>query len=343
MLNQFHHLFWMGDLNYRLGYPTEADEGYPTTPRKSVFNEVVEKIKLKSFKDLLSNDELTKERKAGQVFADFKEGEINFAPTFKMVRGEEDQYMEKRLPAWCDRILWRSLSGCKANLAQLYSAPSVKTSDHKPVAAKFHLNVSALPTDDEVDGSKPQYKLRLLSLSARGLKKGDVMGLSDPLWSLLAIIPKERVTLCAIRRVGIPMRSDAVPEMDLPAIELKTSSLERLEREHVYLKVRDSDLIVDNDTLGHGVMSLASAVAAYRSKLRHSTIPQHPVHFQINLSHSGIAEGQLQGQMELQKVSRRGSIGVRNVVLLRRLIPSLGVRSGSGSAAERTHILKQAT
>ncbi|KAG7153258.1 Inositol polyphosphate 5-phosphatase OCRL-like, partial [Homarus americanus] len=60
------------------------------------------------FKILVENEQLTQQRNLKRIFHKFKEGDINFKPTFKYdVDSDEWDSSEKaRLPAWCDRILW---------------------------------------------------------------------------------------------------------------------------------------------------------------------------------------------------------------------------------------------
>ena len=67
-----------------------------------------------------------------------KEAKIEFAPTYKFKVGTSDyEYKEKkaRIPAWCDRILFRG-----EHLTQLFysSVVTPTISDHKPVCSQFH-------------------------------------------------------------------------------------------------------------------------------------------------------------------------------------------------------------
>ena len=51
---------------------------------------------------------------------------------------------KKRIPAWCDRILYKvqtDLAGLGARKKK-YASPAYKVGDHKPVVASFEINVS---------------------------------------------------------------------------------------------------------------------------------------------------------------------------------------------------------
>ncbi|KAK9145156.1 hypothetical protein Sjap_005059 [Stephania japonica] len=122
-------IFWFGDLNYRLN---ELD----AKVRKLVAGE--------QWDVLLSTDQLSKELHSGHVFSGWKEGIIDFPPTYKYELnsdryvGENPKEGEKtRTPAWCDRILWFG-KGVK----QLsYKHTNIRLSDHRPVSSNFLVEV----------------------------------------------------------------------------------------------------------------------------------------------------------------------------------------------------------
>lgn len=60
-----------------------------------------------------------------------------------MQRGRRYDFFAQRVPSLTDRVLWRSAPGAAAclELAHFNSAPSLVTSDHKPVCARFALSV----------------------------------------------------------------------------------------------------------------------------------------------------------------------------------------------------------
>lgn len=143
ILHQFDHIFWMGDLNYRLDLkdllPHSA--GWSHEQR---FEYVCDLIGQKRYDDIVKFDELGRERENGIVFGTFSEGKIDFAPTFKTVRGVvSPEYQMLRVPSYCDRILWHSLPFHRNHVKQMeYACVSeVVSSDHKPVYAVFEVQM----------------------------------------------------------------------------------------------------------------------------------------------------------------------------------------------------------
>lgn len=118
-----HHLFWMGDLNYRIDL--ERDK-------------TLELIKERNWEQLNEADQLTQEMKAGRAFQGFLEGKTDFPPTYRYERGSREYSAVKlRVPSYCDRILYRSLPGCKLELHEYKPADEIQTSDHSPVVGVF--------------------------------------------------------------------------------------------------------------------------------------------------------------------------------------------------------------
>lgn len=120
---EVHHVIWMGDLNYRID--KERDE-------------VLNIIQDGKWAELLEEDQLLKEMKAGRTFQGFQEGKIDFAPTYRFDIGSRKYSTFKmRVPSYCDRILYRSLPGCKLVQHEYNSSSDILTSDHSPVYSSF--------------------------------------------------------------------------------------------------------------------------------------------------------------------------------------------------------------
>ncbi|GAA96671.1 uncharacterized protein L969DRAFT_90599 [Mixia osmundae IAM 14324] len=121
-----HEVVWaQGDLNYRIDMRRDA---------------VLEAIKQGDLEALWAQDQLHKQMKTNQSFRlrAFTEAKISFNPTYKYDPGtdEYDSSEKKRIPAWCDRILWRASH--KGQVTPLsYQRHEVKISDHRPISARF--------------------------------------------------------------------------------------------------------------------------------------------------------------------------------------------------------------
>ncbi|GAA5848163.1 hypothetical protein JCM8547_004428 [Rhodosporidiobolus lusitaniae] len=125
-----------GDLNYRID------------ARRDV---VVSAVASGNCESLLQHDQLLKNMANNQTFRlrSFKEPPIHFPPTYKYDPGTDnyDSSSKKRIPAWCDRILYRADVGGDRKITPLhYRRWEVNVSDHRPVSAAFEMRIkSVLP------------------------------------------------------------------------------------------------------------------------------------------------------------------------------------------------------
>ena len=132
--------FFLGDLNYRIDTEYSTDEVfYHCTSGNWTF--------------LREKDQLNIERKRGQVFSGFSEGLLEFGPTYKYQPGtnDYDQRPDKKIraPAWCDRVLWRSLHNSEAVRLASYRRSELLPSDHKPVSAYFFCDLKSIASERE--------------------------------------------------------------------------------------------------------------------------------------------------------------------------------------------------
>lgn len=119
-------VFWLGDLNMRIN--------------NASYEEVVRKVYEQDWPGLLRMDQLRLAQQEGLCFKGYSEGEINFAPTYKYNRGEDryDTSEKRRVPAWTDRILWKSSNRVRQ---LLYTRNEILFSDHRPVKGLFEVFV----------------------------------------------------------------------------------------------------------------------------------------------------------------------------------------------------------
>lgn len=99
------------------------------------------------------------------VLDGYSEGDIKFPPTYKYLVGTDD-YDPKRLPAWCDRVVYKAQPNAHVYICEYSSVPELKhTSDHRPVVAVLEVETD----DDEAFWALKQARSRngWLSLSSR--------------------------------------------------------------------------------------------------------------------------------------------------------------------------------
>lgn len=135
-LHQMRHVFWMGDLNYRINIKNGS--GMDT---QGEYEEVLRVIAAKNYGGLYEHDQLLHMLKRNNgAFQFFNEGKIKFAPTYRMNKNETG-YSNKRFqsPSWTDRVLVRSVCGYGSKIKQLsyVGHHDILQSDHRPVSATY--------------------------------------------------------------------------------------------------------------------------------------------------------------------------------------------------------------
>ncbi|CAH2065593.1 unnamed protein product [Thlaspi arvense] len=143
-LSEADMVVFLGDFNYRLDDIT--------------YDETRDFISQRCFDWLREKDQLHAEMEAGNVFQGMREAIIRFPPTYKFERHQAglagyDSGEKKRIPAWCDRILYRDSkkhlgAHCSldcpvvSSVSQYDACMDVTDSDHKPVRCIFSVKLA---------------------------------------------------------------------------------------------------------------------------------------------------------------------------------------------------------
>nr|XP_039251513.1 phosphatidylinositol 3,4,5-trisphosphate 5-phosphatase 2-like [Styela clava] len=284
LTNRFDHLFFLGDLNYRL----EMD-----------VHNILEHIKKRDLSDLYKVDQLRREKELNKVFYDFSEDEIAFQPTYRYERGTREAYSHLKIkrtgirinvPSWCDRVLWKSYPETH-NVCHAYGcSDDIMTSDHSPVF--FNIQV----------GVRGQY------VSNEGLKSGNPDSAMQPATikfeSIEAILKasgksnfylqfhstclaREERTSSSTKFNTSEIGQNCVRVIwdNLPELRPIISDREYLVDQHLLVLVKGED---DNDAYAEFVLALRSMIG---------TCPQK---FNEHLTRKGEDAGRVQGSMHVK-------------------------------------------
>jgi hypothetical protein len=314
MMNQWDHLLWLGDLNYRLDlsdlFGEEAAQA--KTPPPELFNTITQLTDAGDFGALVACDQLGRAQARGDAFVGFQEGVLSHPPTFKVKRAAGLQYNTQRSPAYCDRILWRCLPGAQASQEALWAALECDTSDHKPVAATMLLSRQpvrpswaprrgvGLPLArrslrdalGKRQGAVPPlhtWKLQLLTMFGHDLMAADFNGLSDPYVAFMGdCMPRMAVTDVVFATLDPCWSLDK-----LPTLVLAGPSLEALRTERILIQAVDYDATSMDDPIGCGVLPLGPLLEqAGRSS-------DGTAEFEVPLTWAGLSQGNLTGRVRL--------------------------------------------
>ncbi|XP_044054159.1 phosphatidylinositol 3,4,5-trisphosphate 5-phosphatase 1 isoform X2 [Siniperca chuatsi] len=274
--HRFTHLFWLGDLNYRVEFPsTEAEY-------------IVTKIKQQQYQELLSKDQLIMERNDGKVFLHFDEEEITFAPTYRFERDTREKYAYTKakatgtkynLPSWCDRILRKSYPLVHV-VCQAYGCTNdIMTSDHSPVFASFEVGVASQFVSKQDLNSAPQGGIQIMNCVATLLTKSKTKFFIEYHSSCL------EKTVKTSEGENTEHSDGSIKVWFGNQVELTPiiSDPEYLLDQHILICVKSTDC---DESYGEGCVALRAAQFCYTE-------------FQITLTHHGEKTGTLTGGIQL--------------------------------------------
>ncbi|CAJ1059817.1 phosphatidylinositol 3%2C4,5-trisphosphate 5-phosphatase 1 [Xyrichtys novacula] len=274
--HRFTHLFWLGDLNYRVDFPsTEAEY-------------IVTKIKQQQYQELLSRDQLSMERNDGKVFLHFDEEEITFAPTYRFERDTREKYAYTKakatgtkynLPSWCDRVLRKSYPLVHV-VCQAYGCTNdIMTSDHSPVFASFEVGVASQFVSKQDLNSTPNGGIQIMNCVAILFTKSKTKFLIEFHSSCL------EKTVKTLEGENMEHIEGSIKVWFGNQVQLTPiiSDPEYLLDQHILICVKSTD---SDESYGEGCIALRAAQSCYTE-------------FHITLTHHGEKTGTLTGGIQL--------------------------------------------
>ncbi|XP_012990311.1 phosphatidylinositol 3,4,5-trisphosphate 5-phosphatase 1 isoform X2 [Esox lucius] len=275
--HRFTHLFWLGDLNYRIDMPsTEAEN-------------IVTKIKQQQYQELLCRDQLTMERGEGKVFLHYDEEDITFAPTYRFERDTRERYAYTKakatgtkynLPSWCDRVLRKSYPLAHVSCQSYGCTNDIMSSDHSPVFATFEVGVASQFVSKQDPNSVSQGGIKFMNCIATLMTKSKTKFFIEYHSTCLEKFVKSSEGENQEHSDGsIKVRFGNQVEL-IPII----SDPEYLLDQHILLCIKSTDC---DESYGEGCVALRAAENSYTE-------------FQVALTHHGEQTGSLTGGIQLR-------------------------------------------
>ncbi|EEP82942.1 conserved hypothetical protein [Uncinocarpus reesii 1704] len=138
----------------------------------------------------------------------YSEGPITFPPTYRYNNGSDsyDTSEKRRIPAWCDRILWKG--ECLHQLE--YNTAPLKMSDHRPVYAVFECMVCTVNEEVKASLSRELYEKHKRAIEPTGSPKSEHTEEGVPVRGYIAPgLSPAKLTWWLDN--GLPVRSSASP------------------------------------------------------------------------------------------------------------------------------------
>jgi len=252
---QFNHTFFFGDLNYRIDLPDGV--GLEESEQWAM---VKSHIDAGEWDKLYAGDQLASCLRQEKCLDGFVDTKPQFMPTFKVLRQAATTYKDQRIPAYCDRILTKSMPGCASHLTNTMfkNCPEVSTSDHKPVHGTYTVTLPPRVNRSPAEtGGGPV--LIFDELSADNLLIADILS-SDP-YVLFFSNPPDLFASKKTPQTEMVKRtlSPTWKRMRMPPMRIKNAN--ELKHVSLVLSVWDADLGPNvDDPLGNAIIALTDLV-----------------------------------------------------------------------------------
>ncbi|XP_029635939.1 phosphatidylinositol 3,4,5-trisphosphate 5-phosphatase 2A-like isoform X1 [Octopus sinensis] len=280
--NQFHHVFWFGDLNYRVEENIHC---------------VLNKLQEGDIDSLLILDQLKMTQDCKDAFVGFREEAITFLPTYRMERGAKGKLVYNwrkvkkttgdriNVPSWCDRVMWRSYPGTFIENIAYGCADDILSSDHRPVFSSFNIGIaSQFITNREslVDQTSVRIIFDLVQAEIRTCSSQYFVleFYSNCLPNVISSNPN-KTFYAEIAGLCCPQwTKDSLPELH-PIF----GDRDYLEEQHILIAIRTRD--GDHESYGECVVTLKDMYSV------------QPEPFEYMLTHLGDETGIIRGKMHI--------------------------------------------
>ncbi|XP_072294353.1 phosphatidylinositol 3,4,5-trisphosphate 5-phosphatase 1 [Eucyclogobius newberryi] len=313
--NQFTHLFWLGDLNYRVEMQsTEAEY-------------IVTKIKQQQYQELLGKDQLNMERSEGKVFLHFDEEEITFAPTYRFERYTREKYAYTKakatgtkynLPSWCDRVLRKSYPLVHVICHAYGCTNDIMTSDHSPVFASYEVGVVSQFVSKQDPDSAVQGGIQIMNCMATLLTKSQTKFCIEYHSSCLEKPVKTAEGENTHQSNGFINVWFGNQVQLTPII----SDPEYLLDQHILICIKSTDC---DESYGEGCVALRAAEFCYTE-------------FQITLTHNGEKTGTLKGGIQLHTTESKPTEKLYDFIKVERDDPASSKCKGGDKVSQALDI-----
>ncbi|KAM6963111.1 phosphatidylinositol 3,4,5-trisphosphate 5-phosphatase 1 [Aplochiton taeniatus] len=314
--HQFTHLFWLGDLNYRIELPSSEAEN------------IVAKIKQQQYQDLLCRDQLSIERAEGKVFLHYDEEDITFAPTYRFERDTREKYAYTKakatgtkynLPSWCDRVLRKSYPLVHVVCQSYGCTNDIMSSDHSPVFATFEVGVASQFVSKHDPSNTSNGGIKFMNCVATLKTKSKTKFYIEYHSSCLEKFAKSSEgenTWPDNCSGSVKVRFGTQVEL-IPII----SDPEYLLDQHILICIKSTDC---DESYGEGCVALRAAEVAYTE-------------FQVTLTHHGENTGILTGGIQLRTSEGKQTEKLYDFIKVERDDPSTSKCKGTDNKTVLAH------